>query len=103
MGRTIKTGTVTKVGRLNDPDESKRGVIEITNEPAEELGDESVRIKVAYCAICGSDPHLAAGIFGWDAPYGLGHEMSGVIVELGKNATKRGLKVGDHGSRWMKN
>ena len=91
----IKTAVVTKVGRLNDPDAGKRGVIEILDEPKMELRDEDVRIKVAYCAICGSDPHTAAGIFGWEAPFGMGHEMSGVITELGKNATKKGLKVCD--------
>ena len=30
-----------------------------------------------------------------DAPFGIGHEMSGVIEKLGKNATAKGLKVGD--------
>ena len=30
-----------------------------------------------------------------DAPFGIGHEMSGVIERLGKNATAKGLKVGD--------
>lgn len=28
-------------------------------------------------------------------PFGLGHEVSGVIVEVGKKATRKGLKVGD--------
>lgn len=92
---TVRTAIVTKVGMLNDPDEAKRGVIEVLDMPEMEVGDEYVKIKVAYCAICGSDPHTAAGIFGWEAPFGIGHEMSGVIVELGKNATKKGLKVGD--------
>ena len=59
------------------------------------MGDEDVRIKVAYCAICGSDPHLVDGIFGLEVPFGLGHEMSGVITELGPKATTKGLKVGD--------
>ena len=35
------------------------------------------------------------GIFGWEPPFGLGHELSGVIVELGRKATQKGLKVGD--------
>ena len=95
MKNTVKTAVVTKVGKLNDPDEAKRGIIEVLEEPAMEVGDEYVKIKVAYCAICGSDPHTAAGIFGWEAPFGLGHEMSGIVVEVGKKADKKGLKPGD--------
>ena len=63
--------------------------------PEDPVGPEDVKIKVAYCAICGSDPHLVEGIFGWPVPYGMGHEVSGVITEVGEKATKKGLKVGD--------
>ena len=67
----------------------------VTDIPMQPLGLEDVRIKVAYCAICGSDPHLVENIFGWEVPFGLGHEVSGVIVELGSKANKKGLQVGD--------
>jgi (R,R)-butanediol dehydrogenase/meso-butanediol dehydrogenase/diacetyl reductase/L-iditol 2-dehydrogenase len=73
----------------------KRGRIEVWEVPEDPVGPEDVKIKVAYCAICGSDPHLVEGIFGWPVPFGMGHEVSGVIVELGEKATKKGLKVGD--------
>ena len=92
----MKTAAVTKIGSLIDPDESKRGKVEIIDFPEPELDDNDVRIKVAYCAICGSDPHQAEGIFGDHVPQPLGHEVSGVVVGLGKNATLKGLKVGDH-------
>ncbi|WP_218144884.1 zinc-dependent alcohol dehydrogenase [Propionispira arboris] len=69
--------------------------MQVVDIPEQLIGDEDVKIKVAYCAICGSDPHLVENIFGWDVPFGIGHEVSGVIMELGKNATKKGLKVGD--------
>src|SRR5690606_22740297 len=46
-------------------------------------------------AICGSDPHVAEGYFRTDVPIGLGHEVSGVIVELGEKATRNGLAIGD--------
>jgi (R,R)-butanediol dehydrogenase/meso-butanediol dehydrogenase/diacetyl reductase/L-iditol 2-dehydrogenase len=91
----MKSVTVIKTGSLRDPDESKRGRVAVTDIPMQRLGDEDVRIKVAYCAICGSDPHLVENIFGWEVPFGIGHELSGVIVELGPKATKKGLKVGD--------
>ncbi|MPW24537.1 alcohol dehydrogenase catalytic domain-containing protein [Alkalibaculum sp. M08DMB] len=91
----MKVVAAIKVGDMKDNDISKRGKVGIIDMPINALGDEDVKLKVAYCAICGSDPHLVGGIFGWEAPFGLGHEVSGVIVELGEKATKKGLKVGD--------
>lgn len=57
-----------------------------------------VKIKTAYVGICGTDAHIAAGHF--DAmvpvtPFPMGHEVSGVVEELGPQATAKGLKVGD--------
>ena len=92
----MKTAAVTKIGNLRDPDESKRGKIELIDIEEQEVGDDDIRIKVAYCAICGSDPHTAEGAFGDRVPQTLGHEVSGVIEEIGKNATKKGLRIGDH-------
>ncbi|WP_319559145.1 alcohol dehydrogenase catalytic domain-containing protein [Marispirochaeta sp.] len=91
----MKQICVTKIGSLREPDENKRGQVEVLQVPEPEMGAEDVKIKVAYCAICGSDPHLAEGIFGWDPPFGIGHEISGVIVALGERASQKGLKVGD--------
>ncbi|MCL2200683.1 MAG: alcohol dehydrogenase catalytic domain-containing protein [Oscillospiraceae bacterium] len=92
----MKSVAVTKVGKLNTDNEADRGVILVRDIPEPILEDEQVRIKVAYCSICGSDPHcMEENIFNWDVPFGVGHEMSGVVVEVGKKATKRGLKVGD--------
>ncbi len=91
----MKTVAAVKIGNMKDPDTDKRGRVQVVDMPEQELGDEDVRIQVAYCAICGSDPHLVEGIFGWKPPFGLGHEMSGVVIELGKRAGKNGIKVGD--------
>ncbi|MCL2365978.1 MAG: alcohol dehydrogenase catalytic domain-containing protein [Oscillospiraceae bacterium] len=92
----MKSATVTKVGSLIAKNKAELGKVEICDIPEPKLGDEDVKIKVAYCSICGSDPHhIIENPFGWDTPFGLGHEMSGVIVEVGKNAVKKGLKVGD--------
>lgn len=91
----MKVISAIKIGNMKYSDLSKRGKVVVLDMPISPLGVEDVKIKVAYCAICGSDPHLVGGIFGWDPPFGLGHELSGIIVELGKNATKKGLKVGD--------
>jgi len=91
----MKVISAIKIGNMKDSDLSKHGKVGVLDMPISPLGVEDVKIKVAYCAICGSDPHLVGGIFGWDPPFGLGHELSGIIVELGKNATKKGLKVGN--------
>ncbi len=91
----MRTVAVTKIGSLRDPDEDTRGRIGVVDFPEQDLGPEDVRIRIAYSAICGSDPHLAEGFFGTDVPIGLGHELSGVIEALGAKATRNGLTVGD--------
>lgn len=91
----MKTVAVTKIGKLNDPDPAQRGRVEVIDFPQQPLGNEDVRIRIAYSSICGSDPHVVAGAFRTDVPFGLGHELSGVVSELGPGATHSGLKVGD--------
>ncbi len=91
----MRTVAVTKIGSLRAEDESARGRIGVVDFPEHDLGPEDVRIRVAYAAICGSDPHLAEGFFGTDVPIGLGHEISGVVEALGERATRNGLRVGD--------
>ncbi len=91
----MRTVAVTKIGSLRAADEQERGRIGVVDFPDQELTAEDVRVRVAYAAICGSDPHLAEGYFGTDVPIGLGHEISGVIEELGERAHRNGLKVGD--------
>ncbi len=54
-----------------------------------------VRIKVAYCGICGSDVHIFHGNMDSrvSIPQTIGHEMSGVIDAIGEGV--EGYKVGD--------
>jgi (R,R)-butanediol dehydrogenase/meso-butanediol dehydrogenase/diacetyl reductase/L-iditol 2-dehydrogenase len=91
----MRTVAVTKIGSLRDRDAGTRGRVGVVDFPEQPLGPEDVRIRVAYSAICGSDPHLAEGFFGTDVPIGLGHEVSGVIEALGEEANRNGLRVGD--------
>jgi (R,R)-butanediol dehydrogenase/meso-butanediol dehydrogenase/diacetyl reductase len=77
--------------------------VEQVEEP--KVAPGSVKVKVKWCGICGSDLHeyLNGPIFipvgkphplsGKAAPVILGHEFSGEVVELGAGAAK--LKVGD--------
>ena len=91
----MRTVAVTKIGSLRDPSEESRGRIGVIDLPEPHLGAEDVRIRVAYSAICGSDPHLAEGFFGTDVPIGLGHELSGIVEALGERAHRGGLSIGD--------
>lgn len=91
----MRTAAITKMGRLNDPDPDRRGKVEVIDYPEQALGIEDVKIRLAYAGICGSDPHLAEGFFSDEVPQGIGHEVSGVVEELGPKATTNGLHVGD--------
>lgn len=61
------------------------GILQVEDVPEPKLRPDTVRIKVAYCGICGSDPHIVEGrlpIAG-KPPSIIGHEVSGTIVEVG--------------------
>ncbi|KAF2120990.1 alcohol dehydrogenase [Lophiotrema nucula] len=77
-----------------------KGDLRIDSIEPRECGPFEVRVKVAYCGICGSDLHeylggpiLAPGVgqknphTGAELPVVLGHEMSGTIVEVGSCVT----------------
>lgn len=61
-----------------------------------QAGDEEVLIQVKACGVCGTDVHIyegdpgAAEVF---PPIILGHEFSGIVVQVGKNV--RNFHVGD--------
>jgi len=63
----------------------------------EHLGTGDVRIKIHTVGICGSDVHYyqhgAIGPFVVKQPMVLGHEASGIVMEVGKEV--KHLKVGD--------
>ena len=65
--------------------------VRVEHMPVPEVGDKDILIKVMSSGICGSD------IMEWyrikRAPLVLGHELTGEIVETGKNVT--GFKKGD--------
>lgn len=79
--------------------------IRVEDVPEPQVTDDTVKIKVKWCGICGSDLHeyLAGPIFipvgkphplsGEKAPVIMGHEFSGEVVEIGNNVTN--VKPGD--------
>ncbi len=58
-------------------------------------GADEVRIDVAYCGICGTDLHIFLGHMDQRVamPQVIGHEMSGIIAEIG--AAVSGWQIGD--------
>ena len=58
-------------------------------------GPDEVRLKVAYCGVCGTDLHIFKGDMDKrvSIPLVIGHEMSGEIAEVGANV--KGWSVGD--------
>lgn len=74
----------------------KWGKLDCVDIPMPKIkNDDDILIKVKYSSICGSDPLMLNGNMDVPVGAGFGHEMAGVIVDMGKGCNKRGLKVGD--------
>ncbi len=83
MANTMKAAVFEKIG-----------VVKVKEVPIPEIGDNDVLIKVKLTGICGTDWSIYNGWYSADKlPMIPGHEFSGVIAKLGKNA--KGLKEGD--------
>lgn len=60
------------------------------------MHDDCVKIAVSYCGLCGTDIHKYNGKGGSRPvipPVVLGHEASGIVVDMGKDVT--GFAIGD--------
>ena len=72
----------------------KVGLIKVKEVPVPEIGDNDVLIKVKLTGICGTDWSIYNGWYSADKlPMIPGHEFSGVVAKVGKNAT--GVAEGD--------
>ena len=73
--------------------------IELIDVPIPEVTPGTAKVKIAYTAICATDVHMvsmgAMNVVMREGGQPLGHESSGVIVELGPDTEKSGFKVGD--------
>lgn len=65
---------------------------EIIRTPRPKAGE--VLIKVTACGLCHSDLHVIGGAIAFPLPAVLGHEVAGIIVELGPGTEHTGLEVG---------
>ncbi|KAM0748908.1 alcohol dehydrogenase GroES domain protein [Meredithblackwellia eburnea MCA 4105] len=81
--------------------------LRVEDVPNPKIKPDQVKVKIAWCGICGSDLHeyeagpilcpsteTPHGITGETLPIPLGHEFSGTITEVGPQA-QGGWKVGD--------
>ncbi len=73
---------------------SDKGKVEIVQLPIpDDLGANDVRVRVKFCGVCGTDLHIMAKEFAAADEVVLGHEISGVVDEFGKDV--KGVKEGD--------
>ncbi|WP_430790508.1 zinc-binding dehydrogenase [Virgibacillus flavescens] len=69
------------------------GNLEVLEREEPLPGKNQVKIEVKYAGICGSDIHTYEGHYKVGVPVTLGHEFSGIVVELGEAVTS--FKLGD--------
>jgi S-(hydroxymethyl)glutathione dehydrogenase/alcohol dehydrogenase len=73
----------------------KPGVpIEVREVDLEPPREGEALVKIAACGVCASDLHVADGDLPEPLPLVLGHEASGVVVEVGPGVER--LVAGDH-------
>lgn len=83
MANTMKAAVLEKIE-----------CVKVQEVPVPEISDAEVLIKVKYTGICGTDWSIYKGWYSADKlPMIPGHEFSGVIAKVGRNAGK--LKEGD--------
>lgn len=74
-----------------------KGVIEMQERPVPTPGDGEVLVRVASVGVCGSDVHYykegRIGDYVVDQPLVLGHEVSGLVVGVGRGVDES--RVGD--------
>ena len=56
-------------------------------------GDQTVKVEVAFCGLCGTDLHVRDDTFRNFPPVILGHELAGTVVEVGGQVHE--IRVGD--------
>lgn len=69
------------------------GQVELVEMPKPIIGPKDVLMKVWAAGICGSDLNIHDDTHFYTAPVTIGHEYSGIAVEVGSEVTK--VKVGD--------
>ncbi len=79
-----------KLARIHGPND-----VRLDEVPEPTCGPDDAILEVAACGICGSDVGYAkiGGVqVRADAPFPIGHELAGVVAEVGRNF--RGVRIG---------
>jgi L-iditol 2-dehydrogenase len=69
------------------------GHVEVREVDEPSCGAHQAKIEVAFCGVCGTDLHVLHDTFRNYPPVILGHELSGTVVEVGRDAT--GVAIGE--------
>jgi L-iditol 2-dehydrogenase len=69
------------------------GNLDILDVEEPRCADNQVKIEIAFCGVCGTDLHVLHDTFRNYPPVILGHECSGVVVELGRSVTD--VRIGE--------
>jgi L-iditol 2-dehydrogenase len=69
------------------------GNLDIMDVPEPDCGVTKVKVEVAFCGVCGTDIHVWHDTFRNYPPVILGHEISGTVVETGKEVS--GVRNGE--------
>src|SRR5246127_4396331 len=94
--RALAKETKMKAARLHEF--GKPLVLE--DVPIPEIQRDEILVKVTACGVCRTDAELIDGYFlrYFDIPTPItpGHEITGVVSAMGKDASEGGLREGDH-------
>src|SRR5699024_9988481 len=69
------------------------GNVILTDIEEPQCDESSVKVRVVYSGICGTDLHILHDTFKNYPPVVLGHEFSGILEEIGENT--KGFTIGD--------
>ncbi|MHB1275323.1 MAG: zinc-dependent alcohol dehydrogenase [Candidatus Humimicrobiaceae bacterium] len=70
-----------------------KGNVELVEVDKPVIGPRDVLMKVWAAGVCGSDLNIQDDTHFYDAPVTIGHEYSGVVVEVGSEV--KNIKIGD--------
>lgn len=71
----------------------ENGKLDLQELELTSLRDDECRVRIKFAGICSSDVNRACGVGAYHYPLVMGHEISGVIEEIGNLV--RGFNVGD--------
>jgi len=72
---------------------SGEGNVKLLEMPEPQAGAGEVKIEVRAAGVCGTDYHVYQGEFPCRTPVIMGHELAGVVAEIGPGVTR--VKPGD--------